>query len=192
MDVRCERCTAHYSFDDDQVTLAGLNVQCTNCGHVFKVKKKELVVTLPVKPDEILGNPPLPANAVVPPARARGAKRTFVRPAAEAVAGAPSGEAPALGALPEVVRIVPAPVGEARYVHVFGHEAEELRSRLAEIAPFLAADAVVWLSYPEGDSGLPSDLSREAVWEVARPFGLRPVAQVAVNETWSALRFERA
>ena len=53
MDVRCERCRAQYVFDDEQVTPAGLTVQCTNCGHVFKVKKKELVVTVPVKPDEL-------------------------------------------------------------------------------------------------------------------------------------------
>ena len=44
MDVRCERCKAQYVFDDEQVTPSGLTVQCTNCGHLFKVKKKELVV----------------------------------------------------------------------------------------------------------------------------------------------------
>lgn len=65
MDVRCERCRAQYVFDDEQVTPAGLTVQCTNCGHVFKVKKKELVVTVPVKPDE-LEAAPLPATAAAP------------------------------------------------------------------------------------------------------------------------------
>jgi len=71
MDVRCERCRAQYVFDDDQVTPAGLTVQCTNCGHVFRVKKKELVVTVPVKPDEMDGKQPLPATAAAP--RAPGA-----------------------------------------------------------------------------------------------------------------------
>ncbi len=71
MDVRCERCRAQYVFDDDQVTPSGLTVQCTNCGHVFKVKKKELVVTVPVKPGEMDGAPLL-ATAVAPrPGRAR-------------------------------------------------------------------------------------------------------------------------
>jgi predicted Zn finger-like uncharacterized protein len=65
MDVRCERCRAQYVFDDDQVTPAGLTVQCTNCGHVFKVKKKELVVTVPVRPDELEGAP-IPATAAAP------------------------------------------------------------------------------------------------------------------------------
>jgi len=52
MDVRCERCRAQYVFEDAQITEAGLTVQCSNCGHLFKVKKKALVVTVPVKPGE--------------------------------------------------------------------------------------------------------------------------------------------
>jgi predicted Zn finger-like uncharacterized protein len=52
MDVRCERCRAQYVFDDAQITEAGLTVQCSNCGHLFKVKKKALVVTVPLKPGE--------------------------------------------------------------------------------------------------------------------------------------------
>jgi predicted Zn finger-like uncharacterized protein len=65
MDVRCERCRAQYVFDDEQVTPGGLTVQCTNCGHVFKVKVKELVVTVPVKPGEMEGQP-IPATAAAP------------------------------------------------------------------------------------------------------------------------------
>jgi predicted Zn finger-like uncharacterized protein len=70
MDVRCERCRAQYLFDDEQVTPSGLTVQCTNCGHVFRVRKKELVVTLPVRPGELVGTP-LPATAAAPRARER-------------------------------------------------------------------------------------------------------------------------
>ena len=51
MDVRCERCKTEYEFDDARITEAGVTVKCTTCGHVFKVKKKALVVTVPVKPD---------------------------------------------------------------------------------------------------------------------------------------------
>ncbi len=53
MDVRCERCRAQYAFDDDQITPAGLTVQCNGCGHVFMVKKKELIVTLPLKREDL-------------------------------------------------------------------------------------------------------------------------------------------
>jgi predicted Zn finger-like uncharacterized protein len=62
MDVRCERCRAQYSFEDDQITPAGLTVQCNACGHVFRVQKKELVVTLSVNPGD-LDEPPRPASS---------------------------------------------------------------------------------------------------------------------------------
>ena len=57
MDVRCERCRAQYVFDDAQVTETGLTVKCSNCGHLFKVKKKALVVTVPLKPGEATETP---------------------------------------------------------------------------------------------------------------------------------------
>ncbi len=85
MDVRCERCRAQYVFDDEQVTPAGLTVQCTNCGHLFKVKKKELVVTVPVKPDELEGAPiPATAAAPKPPGTVAAASAATAAPAAPA------------------------------------------------------------------------------------------------------------
>jgi predicted Zn finger-like uncharacterized protein len=61
MEVRCERCRAQYVFADDQVTEQGLTVRCSNCGHLFKVKKKALVVTLPVSADEAAKEQPVSA-----------------------------------------------------------------------------------------------------------------------------------
>ncbi|WP_242337099.1 MULTISPECIES: zinc-ribbon domain-containing protein [Anaeromyxobacter] len=78
MDVRCERCKAQYVFDDEQITPSGLAVQCTNCGHLFRVKKKELVVTVPVKPGE-LDFAPMPASAAAPGATASAAARSSAR-----------------------------------------------------------------------------------------------------------------
>ena len=60
MDVRCERCKTEYEFDDARITEVGVTVKCSTCGHVFKVKKKALVVTVPVKPGELeLAHAPL-------------------------------------------------------------------------------------------------------------------------------------
>src|SRR5947209_6012560 len=53
MDVRCERCKTEYEFDDARITEAGVTVKCTSCGHVFKVKKKAVVVNVPVNPGEL-------------------------------------------------------------------------------------------------------------------------------------------
>ncbi|MGC3998906.1 MAG: tetratricopeptide repeat protein [Anaeromyxobacter sp.] len=81
MDVRCERCRARYTIDDAQVGPAGLALQCTACGHTFKVVKKELVVTLPVKPGEraeaVPASAPIPASAAPVPALGNGDAREW-------------------------------------------------------------------------------------------------------------------
>lgn len=66
MDVRCEKCKTEYEFDDARITEAGVTVKCTTCGYVFKVKKKALFVTVPVKPDDVAGASPLTQSASSP------------------------------------------------------------------------------------------------------------------------------
>ena len=48
---------------------------------------------------------------------------------------------------------------------------------------------LLWLSYPKRSSKVETDLSRDVGWEVVADAGLRPVTQVSIDETWSALRF---
>ncbi|MDB4935595.1 MAG: repeat protein [Labilithrix sp.] len=40
MDVRCERCSTEYEFDDALVSGRGTTVKCTNCGHKFKIRPR--------------------------------------------------------------------------------------------------------------------------------------------------------
>jgi len=54
MDVGCPKCQTEYELDDARVTEDGVTVKCTTCGHIFRVKKKQLVVTLPSR-----GDPPI-------------------------------------------------------------------------------------------------------------------------------------
>jgi predicted Zn finger-like uncharacterized protein len=77
MEVRCERCRAQYAFADDQVGEHGLTVRCSNCGHLFKVKKKALAITMPVSPED--GSTPISATETD-------------RAAARAAAGQPAAE----------------------------------------------------------------------------------------------------
>ena len=71
MDVRCERCKTQYELDDSRISETGVTVQCTTCHHVFVVKKKALVVTVPVKPDKVpqtpMMVPPPPEAGAAPP-----------------------------------------------------------------------------------------------------------------------------
>jgi predicted Zn finger-like uncharacterized protein len=41
MDVRCEKCMTVYEFDDSKVGEQGVTVKCTQCGNLFKVKRRE-------------------------------------------------------------------------------------------------------------------------------------------------------
>src|SRR5260370_37262641 len=41
MDVRCEKCSTVYEFDDSRVGEQGVTVKCTQCGNLFKVKQRE-------------------------------------------------------------------------------------------------------------------------------------------------------
>jgi predicted Zn finger-like uncharacterized protein len=50
MDVRCEQCKTLYELDDARVSEAGTTVRCTTCGHVFRVRKKVLLMTEAVPP----------------------------------------------------------------------------------------------------------------------------------------------
>jgi predicted Zn finger-like uncharacterized protein len=66
MEVRCERCKARYTFADGEVGPAGRTIRCTGCGHTFRVVKKELVVTLPVREPGPAAQPARPAPEPAP------------------------------------------------------------------------------------------------------------------------------
>ena len=51
------------------------------------------------------------------------------------------------------------------------------------------AGAVTWVAYPKKTSGVPTDLTRDRGWEAVTG-DIDAVSQVAVDDTWSALRFK--
>ncbi len=40
MDVRCEKCNTEYELDEARLKPGGVTVKCTNCGHMFKIRKR--------------------------------------------------------------------------------------------------------------------------------------------------------
>jgi hypothetical protein len=47
----------------------------------------------------------------------------------------------------------------------------------------------VWLLYPKGTSGVPTDIGRDILWKLVEPKGWGPARIIALDEVWSALRF---
>ncbi|MEU6773703.1 hypothetical protein [Streptomyces sp. NPDC046759] len=52
-------------------------------------------------------------------------------------------------------------------------------------------DALAWVAYPKGGK-LGTDLNRDTLAAALSERGVRPVRQIAVDDTWSALRFRPA
>ena len=62
---------------------------------------------------------------------------------------------------------------------------EELLTLSAGVGP---KDVLFWACYPKLSSALKSDINRDVIFHTAQRFGLRPVTQVAIDQTWSAMR----
>jgi hypothetical protein len=93
--------------------------------------------------------------------------------------------------VPDGVTVVDDPAA-AEFVLVFAETQAEAEKRLRALAPYVGEGTLVWLAYPKGSTAAGRDLSRDTLWAFARTLGLDLVANVAVDEKWSALRLRRA
>ena len=82
------------------------------------------------------------------------------------------------------------PANSATYdfVQVFATSQSELESIITKVFPGGKYDCLFWICYPKGGGKIKSDIKRETVWKAFEIARLRPVAQIAIDETWSALR----
>jgi hypothetical protein len=87
--------------------------------------------------------------------------------------------------LPEGVRLVDR-LDQATTALVFAPDARSLRSVLSANQDELARPDILWVAYPKANR---ADINRDTLWPILGEFGMRPIAQVAVDEVWSALRF---
>jgi hypothetical protein len=107
------------------------------------------------------------------------------------VLNAPPGYIESLGELPEGTRLSEQPDPEAEYdfCHLFAKNSSQLADLVPTAAKAIRYDGLLWVSYPKKSSKVETDLSRDALWELPGATGLRPVTQVSIDVTWSALRF---
>jgi hypothetical protein len=90
--------------------------------------------------------------------------------------------------LPKETSLVSRPE-EATAALVFGDDETSLRLIVAEHAEAIRNAAILWVAYPKGNR---TDINRDTLWPILAEHGLRPIGQVALDETWSALRFRVA
>jgi hypothetical protein len=94
--------------------------------------------------------------------------------------------------LPEGVELGVETGGEGDVVIAFVTSRADLHGLGVEEALAAARrDALAWVAYPKGGK-LGTDLDRDVLAALLEERGVRPVRQVSVDETWSALRFRPA
>ena len=77
-------------------------------------------------------------------------------------------------------------------VLLFVRSRQELEHFAPPSAAALKLGGMLWAAYPKKTSGIKSDLTRDEGWKVLAELGYAGVRQVAVDTTWSALRFKHA
>lgn len=93
-----------------------------------------------------------------------------------------------IGTLPEGAELLtdPGVLDSVPVAVVMAANAAAVTRLLCQAGPSLGRVPVVWVLYPKGNR---ADINRDTLWPILAPAGLRPNGQVAVDRTWSALRF---
>jgi hypothetical protein len=104
----------------------------------------------------------------------------------------PQGYLQALGELPEGVQVTTQPDGSYDFVQLFVKDRSELEQFGPAAFQAVKYDGLLWVCYPKQTGKIKSDLNRDSLWKLMEPTGLSPVMQIAIDDTWSALRFRPA
>jgi hypothetical protein len=105
------------------------------------------------------------------------------------ILNAPKGYRTLLGPLPPDITVNTKPSGQYDFVHLFVNNQAELANLGPSTLKAVKPTGILWISYPKQGGGLESDMNRDKGWDLVTAAGFEPVAQVAVNDIWSALRF---
>jgi hypothetical protein len=79
--------------------------------------------------------------------------------------------------------------GTFDFIHAFATQRAELLRDGPAWRQALQPKGVLWIAYPKGKA-IPTDLNRDIVRTTVQQVGLDTVSQVAIDETWSALRLK--
>ena len=80
---------------------------------------------------------------------------------------------------------------DADAVIVFCRGRDDLERLSDQFVPAAKRDALTWVAYPKAGK-LGTDLNRDVLAELVKARGVQPVRQVALDDTWSALRLRPA
>ncbi|MEO0897761.1 MAG: DUF3052 domain-containing protein [Bacteroidota bacterium] len=95
-----------------------------------------------------------------------------------------------LGPLPPHIELLESCEKESLdFIHAFFTAKQDLEEQLPSLKAGLKPNAMVWISWPKGKSGVETDLNRDIIREMGLGAGLVDVKVASVNEIWSGLKF---
>jgi hypothetical protein len=101
---------------------------------------------------------------------------------------APAGYRELLAPLPEGVRFVAKVSASTDLVHAFATRRARLAGMLETLRGAIRPDAALWVSWPKKAAKVPTDITEDAIRELALPLGLVDVKVCAVDAVWSGLK----
>ncbi len=80
--------------------------------------------------------------------------------------------------------------GKQDFVHLFVSSQRDFEEYFASTQELTSQDSLFWLSYPKSSGKEKYDINRDSLWDLLLAKGWHPVAQVSLDEKWSAIRLK--
>jgi hypothetical protein len=109
-----------------------------------------------------------------------------------AVLNPPSGFGDKLRPLPAQVNLFNTLQGSFDTILLFVNSKAEMERLAPKALKALRSDGIFWISYPKISSNANTDITRDKGWKSLNKAGWEGVSLVAIDDTWSALRFKPA
>ena len=79
-------------------------------------------------------------------------------------------------------------LGKYDFIQIFVYQKSELEQLVNKYSVLGKYDCLLWFCYPKVGGMIKSDLNRNEIWKIVDQIGMKCVTQIAIDETWSALR----
>jgi hypothetical protein len=118
-------------------------------------------------------------------------KKLLIKPGMRMlIMNAPVGYRPQLGDLHAEPEAAPAEAGAFDWVQLFVRNLAELEQAGPVALATIKPSGLLWVSFPKKSSRIASDIGRDSSWEGMASRGWQGVSLIAIDETWSAMRFK--
>ncbi|MCC7446472.1 MAG: hypothetical protein IT324_03600 [Anaerolineae bacterium] len=107
------------------------------------------------------------------------------------ILNAPDGYINTLNPLPEGTTIHTKAAGESGFdfVQVFVRSKADVDSHTQSAVAALKPGGLLWFAFPKKTSKIKTDITRDVGWDTLTDMAYSPVTVIAIDDTWSALRF---